>query len=201
MELPTFFSSFSRGTLFKSALIVSVIWLVLGAGLDGYEKTKLQNDVLCLGCLALDPKAEDFEGFWVEHPEDGKVPQHPDWVEDDLENKKAVFIFLWSKGCVPCQEQWDEMKEKGLVEGEEKDGTLAKYTQDVSFYTLDAGSEGKGKEAIDIYDPNGGSSGTPQSIFITTSEDTNDTAVYWWAAEGKIKTSLAETVIEAAIDK
>ena len=200
MDIPNPLDSISKSTLFKSALIVSVIWLVIGLGLDAYEKTKRQNEILCLGCLALEPIAEDFEGFWVEHPEDDKVPDHPDWVKDELESKKVVFIFLWSQGCVPCEEQWEDMKDDGLVKGSEDDGTMAKYTDKVTLYSLDAGSEARGEEAIGVYDPNEGSHGTPTTVFLTM-EEGSETTIYWWAAEGKMKASDVDKVINEAMDK
>jgi len=200
MDIISSLQAISRATLFKSALIVSVVWLIIGVSLDGYDETRRQNDILCLGCLALEPVAEGFDGFWVEHPEDDKVPDHPDWVRDELEDKKVVFIFLWSQGCVPCEEQWDDMKDDGLVRGTEQDGEMAKYTNDVVLFSLDAGSDPEGEEAIGIYDPNQGSHGTPTSIFLTK-EGSAQTTIYWWSAEGKMKSSDVEHVINEAIDK
>jgi hypothetical protein len=194
----------SRSTLFKSALIISIAWLLIGLNLSGYEETRRQNDVLCLGCLALEPVADDFEDFWVEHPDDNKVPKHPQWVKDELADNKVVFIYLWSQGCVPCEEQWEDMKDEGLVKGTEDDGEMAKYTSDVVLYSLDAGSEERGKEAIQIYDPNQGSHGTPTSIFLTMvdpEEGGDGSTIYWWAGEGKLTPGDVDDVLNRAMEK
>ena len=200
MDIQNPLDSISKSTLFKSALIISVIWLVIGVSLEGYEITKSQNEVLCLGCLALDPVVDEFEGFWVEHPEDDKIPKHPGWVKDELGKKKVVFIFLWDDGCTPCDEQWDDMKDAGLVKGSEDDGEMAKYTGNVTLFSLKASDNDRGSEARDIYDPNGGGHGTPNSIFLTK-EGNSETTIYWWAGEGKMKASDVDEVINAGLDK
>lgn len=203
MDIPNPFDRVSRSTFLYSALIVSFAWLLIGANLGGYESTRLQNEVLCLSCLGLDPAAEDFEGFWVEHPDTGKVPKHPDWLEDELDGKKAVFIFTWDYGCKACDVQWEDMKDAGLVSGDKSDPTLEKYTDDLVLLCLRSSDEEdkRGSEAKDIYDPNMDTGpGDPMSLFFTLEEDTDD-PIYWWGTEGKMKAGDVETVIEAAIAK
>jgi len=203
MDIENPLDRFSKATLFKSVLIVSVAWLLIGVGLDGYNKTKLQNEVLCLSCLALEPVPGDFEGYWVEHPETGKVPKHPDWVKDELDRKKVLFVFRWDYGCKGCDRQWEEMQDDGLVKGEKSDAELLKYTESLILLSLRESNDEdeRGKEAGDVYDPRTNTPpGNPISVFLTRADGDPDT-IYWWAAEGKMDASDVDLVINAGIDK
>ena len=200
MDIENPLDRFSRATLFKSVFIVSIAWLIIGVGLDGYESTRNQNEVLCLGCLALNPVVDDFGDFWVKHPDSGKVPKHPGGVKDELNKKDVVFIFLWDDGCVPCEEQWEDMKDAGLVKGSEQDGEMANYTSEVTLYSLKASDGDRGSDARDIYDPNGGGHGTPTTVILTKEEGDPDT-IYWWAGEGKMSASDVDEVLNKAMEK
>jgi len=180
--------------------------LLMGLGLGAYATTQLTNDNLCLGCLALNPKAADFKGFWVEYPgrhkDTGEMPDHPDWVKSELDKNKVVFIYLWSDPCPSCEEQWEDMKDGDIVEGEEQEDSArmsASYASNVKLISLDANDDGRGTESQKVYDPDGDKRQTPTTIILTSSS--GDDNIYWYSDNTKLKASTVENILDAAIEK
>ncbi len=179
--------------------LVFFLLLVGSLGLGSYSYTQQSSSVKCLGCLALNPIIPDFEDWWVEypsgHPNSGAAVSHPAWVKSDLDKYDAVFIFLWSDGCLGCEEQWEDMKDQGLVTGEEDGGSLAKYKGRVILYSLDARDNSRGTNSISVYDPKGAQHGTPTSVFLVklaTGE------IGWFAVEGQMPAASVDAILNIA---
>jgi len=182
--------------------------LLMGLGLGAYATTQRINDNLCLGCLALNPKPADFNGFWVEYPgrhkDSGDLPDHPQWVRNELDKKKVVFIYLWSDPCQSCEEQWDDMKDRDIVDGEEQENDAKmsdRFSGDVVLFSLDANDDGRGTDSQAVYDPDGDKRQTPTTIILTTSKDSGDDNIYWYSDNTKLKAKLVEEILNAGIDK
>ncbi len=180
--------------------------LLMGLGMGAYEATKRTNGSLCTSCLGLDPKPFDFDMFWTKYPsrheDSGKWPKHPGWIEDDLEEIKVVFLFFWSPHCDNCEEQWEDMKEDGIVKGSEDDGEIGdEYQNNVKLYSMDSNTD-NGKRTLEVYEPDGRPPEDfqlPTTVIITKYSRTSET-VYWYADNAKLKASLVEEILDAAID-
>jgi hypothetical protein len=177
--------------------LVFFLLFVGSLGVGAYTYAQQSSSIKCLGCLALTPIVEDFDDWWITHPATGATVDHPSWVRTDLNNYEVVFIFLWSNGCLSCEAQWEDMKEYGLVTGEEDGGDIAKYQSTVSFYSLNAGDGTKGTNAISTYDPNGGSYGTPTTIILTKLESGQ---IGWFSFEGWYPSNLGAEDLDNLIN-
>ena len=75
--------------------------LLMGLGMGAYDATQDVNGILCTGCLGLNPKPADFNGFWVEYPsrhkDTGKEVNHFSWMEDDLKDELRISPELAEK--------------------------------------------------------------------------------------------------------
>ncbi|MBN1389646.1 MAG: hypothetical protein JXA22_03280 [Candidatus Thermoplasmatota archaeon] len=133
------------------AIGVSLMVLSVGIGIvafgsrgGGYDNVEKLASVKCLGCLGLDPVVPGFNGFWTYYPEghtrEGEIVDHPEWMEEALarDDVELIILFYWTPGCVPCAQQWDEMRRAGLVSGEEEGGREGDRYQGVLVYSLDA---------------------------------------------------------------
>lgn len=178
------------------ALCAAAGLLVSGIGLGGYVLTKRISSATCYGCMGLNPEFTPFKGFLT------KNVSHPDWVIDALKNGKIVFIFLWQTGCDPCEAQWGAMKNAGVVKGNEENGGVGdRYKEQVRLFSLDAAGQ-QGEEAINVYNPGGG---TPTTVIITLIRDneTNNVKIGWYSfagyESGKPTMSYLENIIESGI--
>ena len=181
------------------ALSAAVALLVSGIGIGGYALSKRISSTTCYGCMGLNPRFTPFEGFST------KNVSHPDWVIDTLKDGKVVFIFLWQSRCDPCEAQWNDMKNAGIVKGVEENGEIGdKYNDEVKLFSLDAGSitNQRGEEAMNIYNPGGG---TPTTIILTLVKDneTNEVKIGWYSfmgyQSGKPMMSNLEQIVESGI--
>jgi len=201
-----------------AALSLMVVFaLIMGAGLsyDAYDHGRDIGEAICLGCLGLDPEAQTFEDFWVEYPpghrdafnpgksNEGKLPDHPNFILDTLQEFDMVILFFWYTGCVPCANQWEDMKANGTVGGEEWDGWMTVHEDRIKLYTLDIiESENNyrnvdGEELLLTYDADGRSPGAPVTTFIIQYDDGS---VGWWSHDGRMRDmSQIDDVIEGGL--
>jgi len=164
----------------KVALIISIIVLAVGFH-QAYEKSKILNESRCLGCLALLPKAEKFNGFWIEYPSAFNkkgTPPIPEWLLNES-RKNVVILFFWYKGCDPCREQWEDMVRAGIVVGSEENGRMADNYTNVSIMTIDIINDENGY-LLNLFTPEGKPPSTPTTVILFTKNDT-----YWYAFSGK----------------
>lgn len=171
------------------------MWNSYGYGRDIGEE-------ICLGCLGLTPEHQHFDEFWIEYPpghkdlfepgtlNEGEIPDHPQWILDRFEEYDMVILFFWFHGCVPCRAQWDEMKEDGLVKGEEADGEMARYEDSVRFFSIDTIDSSNNPGGIDggdllrTYDADGVGAGAPTTVFLI---EFDDGSIGWWSHDGRME--------------
>ena len=119
----------------KAIILLIAIGLIIPGAYYAYDRAKALNISRCLGCLSMEPKATEFDSFWIEYPDDYKnsgLPEHPQWVINETQ-QSIVFLYFWGPSCIPCEEQWKNMKNEGLVQGEEKGGQI---TENYSYKLL-----------------------------------------------------------------
>lgn len=163
------------------ALAIAAVLLAAGT-IAAYETAQQFNENRCWGCLALNPAAVDFDGFWTTYPSlyggsEGSSVPHPDWIRAALNDTRVVMLFFWYTGCSSCKDLWDTMKEEGTVTGGEADGDVT--IDNVTLYSIDfltGGNETRSR-AFDIYTID---RGAPTTVVLFK----QDGAVRWYAFEG-----------------
>jgi len=181
--------------------VIIIVGLLAGGVLGGaYVYVQDHSSVPCLGCLGLSPLSGEFEDWWIEYPEDhskaGQEVGHPDWVLQELKEKEMVLIFFWQVACGPCEDQWEDMKDEGLVSGTEQDGELEKYTDIVSLYSLDIGKPNY-RSALETYDPQGYNLGTPTTTFLVT---LHSGEIGWYSYKGQMDADTVESILTIGLN-
>ncbi|MEM2935515.1 MAG: hypothetical protein QXF32_04040 [Candidatus Thermoplasmatota archaeon] len=159
----------------KILLCVTIILLISGAYLS-YDKTKKLNEMVCQGCIAIISKSQKFEEFWIDYPHSYGIhglPNHPDWAINYSKNK-ILMIFFYGPACEPCLQQWEEMKNAGIVEGSEEDGSFSENFNYAMLVTIDVA---KDSDTIRVYNPKGS---TPTTVIMFEKND----KIYWYAFSG-----------------
>jgi len=111
---------------------------------EGYGDVKRLASVKCLGCLGLDPVVPGFKSFWTDYPsghaKQGQEVPHPSVVLSALDriDTSIVVLFFWTQGCVPCAEQWEEMREEDIASGPEDGGREGDRYDELTMFSLDA---------------------------------------------------------------
>ncbi|MGA1872232.1 MAG: hypothetical protein ACMUHY_01045 [Thermoplasmatota archaeon] len=186
--------------------------LAVGSRDGGYDEVEKLASVKCLGCLGLDPVVPGFKEFWTAYPgghrEEGEEVQHPAWIEEALESDRVdmIVLFYWTPGCVPCAEQWEEMRKDGIASGEEDGGREGEKYQGLLLYSLDASEFdeidiellGEGRRIVPndlfwIYHFNGNSyyNGVPDTVFIFE----RDGEIHWYMHYGRMDLSSVDAMI------
>lgn len=161
----------------------------------GYENVDKLASVKCLGCLGLDPVVPGFSEFWIEYPDDnvkaGQEVKHPDITLDNIDEEETdiLILFFWTQGCVPCAEQWDEMREENIASGDEDGGREGEKYEKLTIYSLDAAEE---MNVYRTYTPKGTETGVPMTTFIFRDPDNN---IQWWSHYGRMDLSDLENMI------
>jgi len=165
-------------------VIIALVILIAG-GVNTYMTAQRLNESTCLGCLALNPRVAPFTELWYNYPDSydskaGKEVTHPPWVVEEVNNGSTVMLFFWYHGCQPCKQQWDDMKEFGLVDGTEEDGHMTSaYASNVTLINIDViNSERTGSRKI--YAAPGQEDFTP----ITAIVSGNASGFAWYAFTG-----------------
>lgn len=166
----------------KKVAFLIMIAMILSAGIYfEYERVKALNIARCLGCIAMEPKAEKFKEFWIEYPESYKrsgLPKHPSWLVNES-REKVVMLFFWGPACHPCERQWNAMRKAGIVEGNEENGSFTENFSYAKLFSINQPYDEKGS-TITIYNPQG-DTGTPTTVIIFEKNGT----VYWYAFSGE----------------
>jgi len=161
------------------ALIAAVL-LSAGAYI-AYHQVESLNIARCLGCLAMEPKVEEFVNFWVEYPDEYKqngVPPHPQWIVDEAK-EKVVMLFFWFEGCEACKRQWENMEKAGMVEGSEANGSFTDNFSYAKLITIDIVNS-KDKDVLKIYHPKEILE-APTTVILFEKNGT----IYWYAFSGE----------------
>jgi len=163
-------------------LLVIIMALILSGGIYvAYETTKLLNELRCLGCIAMLPKTKEFKEFWIEYPSWYKnegMPEHPEWIINASADK-VVMLFFWGPACRSCEEQWEDMKKAGMVNGSEENGRISKNFSFVAFFSINVAGDEKG-DAIRIYTKDR-SNRVPTTVILFQKNG----IIYWYAFSGK----------------
>lgn len=196
-----------RQVKFKAAQIGAI--LLIGCMLYGgllygqYSTVQRLSSDLCLSCLGLEYRSPPFTGFWIEYPVGHKkandsVP-HPDWATEMLSDG-VVFIFVWAEGCTGCKAQWDDMKSRGLVSGEEATGAMSRYINEVTLITVDASADARWDDIKHIYDPAGQNiGGIPLTVFLTLVQDEHGkVTIGWYSYKSQMPSADVDEVLRSA---
>jgi hypothetical protein len=196
-------------------LSIGIGTFAIGTRNGGYEEVQDLASVKCLGCLGLNSVVPGFDGFWTVYPEghekEGEEVEHPELVTRtfDRDDVDLLILFYWTQGCVPCAEQWEEMKKEGIVSGEEDGGREGDKYPKTLIYSLDAGNFDEytvdhfGSEITFVpnemfwtYHINGDPyyNGVPDTVFIFE----RDGEIYWYMHYGS-KMELSE--VDGMINK
>lgn len=165
----------------KAIVLLLALALVAPGAYLAYTHVEALNISRCLGCIALEPKAEKFEEFWVAYPSSYKnkgIPAHPQWVINES-REQVVMLFYWGPSCEPCDRQWENMKKLGMVEGTERDGRMTENYSYVTLFSLNAPFDKNG-DSIRIYHRKGGTE-TPTTVILFERNNT----IYWYAFSGE----------------
>jgi thiol-disulfide isomerase/thioredoxin len=108
-----------------------------------------------------------------QHENSGSVAMHPDWVMEDLK-EKPVLILIHSSNCVPCLTQMPRIE-----------SAVQSFGEDLLYSDVLAEESGyeKAIAILDVYDPVGGKSYVPTTIFITLAKGPNGAVEVAWHSE------------------
>ncbi|MBC7081308.1 MAG: hypothetical protein H5T44_03595 [Thermoplasmatales archaeon] len=160
----------------KIFLAISIILLISGA-YTRYKKTKELNEMVCQGCIAIISKSQKFEEFWIEYPHGygmSGIPSHPQWALN-YSKDKVLMIFFYGPACEPCNQQWEEMKKAGMVEGNEKDGKFSENFSYAILFTIDISDDRE--DTIIVYNSK---RSVPTTVIMFEKND----KIYWYSFSG-----------------
>ncbi|MCX6677272.1 MAG: thioredoxin family protein [Methanothrix sp.] len=117
------------------------------------------------------------DDWWMTYPDQhensGSEAEHPAWILDALK-QKPVLILIHSSNCVPCLTQMPRIE-----------AAVRSVGEDLQYN--DVLAEGSGYEKaigiLDVYDPTGGKSYVPTTIFITLAKGPDGTVGVAWHSE------------------
>ncbi|MDG6221402.1 MAG: hypothetical protein QCI38_08165 [Candidatus Thermoplasmatota archaeon] len=184
----------------KLLSIVLLFTLITGGLAGGYQISSNKNNTLCLSCLALTYSGGDFTGeWWTTYPSTsplaGQTVNHPGDVTSDLSRYDVVMVYFWQPGCTACDEQWEDMKEGGIVVGTEPSGQMSSKWSDVTLYSVDATKEPYNTWFRTYVQYKQHSPATPLTVFVAN--DGGNTV--WYAQMGKMSARAVEGVLNDAL--
>lgn len=132
------------------------------------------------------------DDWWTAYPDQssgaGDEINHPSWVLDALKNK-AVLIYV-HKSCDYCVPQTEAVQKIT----DEFDGKI-------TIFEIGAdGSDARSEEALQAYDPNGGTMYVPLTVVLTLAPDLKGEVVPVWhstdevTGEGWIKNYVEDAI-------
>ncbi|MCK5560607.1 MAG: hypothetical protein KAJ51_08445 [Thermoplasmata archaeon] len=157
--------------------------------------------IVIFATLATTVLSPPQRNWWVNYPE-GHVEasqgvEHPTWILDELDEYKAIVLFFWQVGCGPCETQWDDMKDEGLVKGTINGGALDRYSDQAKLYSLDINADAKYRDAMYTYDPQGQMQGTPTTVILTKLSDGD---IGWYSYKGIMDVEDLDYYIDNAVN-
>lgn len=165
---------------FKYKVAALAAWVVLAAGL------------VAVVSAAEFPVGSGPDNWWITYPDQspasGSDVNHPDWVLEALQDKPVlIYAHLECDYCVPQTEAINEI--------------LDEYGEEIEFYEIPGGSDGRIAEAFEAYDHDGGTSSVPLTVIITlvTGED-GKAEVAWQSTEKVTGKKWIEERVEDAIN-
>ncbi len=167
--------------MMRKVIYIGIIFILLASGAYvAYKQVESLNIARCLGCLAMEPKTEIFENFWVEYPSfynRNGIPPHPSWIVNESK-QHVIMLFFWFEGCSACKSQWKRMEKYGLVEGGEADGGFTENYSYAKLITIDI-INSPYKDILRIYQREGRME-APTTVILFEKNGT----IYWYAFSG-----------------
>jgi len=124
------------------------------------------------------PIGSGNDDWWTTYPDQssgaGEEVNHPSWVMDALQ-EKPVLIYV-HKSCDYCQPQTNAIQNvSGELGGE------------IAFFEINAeGSDSRAEEALQAYDPNGGTMYVPLTVIVSLASNSEGEVVPVWHSTDEI---------------
>ena len=112
------------------------------------------------------------DDWWTAYPDQssgaGGDVNHPSWVLDALKSK-PVLIYV-HKSCSYCTPQTQAVQ-----------NITDEFKGQITFFEIGAdGSDARSEEAMQVYDPNGGTMYVPLTVLLTLAPDSEGEVVPVW---------------------
>jgi hypothetical protein len=112
------------------------------------------------------------DDWWTTYPDQssgaGGDVNHPSWILDAL-GSKPVLIYV-HKSCSYCTPQTQAVK-----------NITDEFKGRITFFEINAdGSDARSEEALQIYDPNGGTMYVPLTVVLTLATDSEGEVMPVW---------------------
>jgi hypothetical protein len=133
----------------------------------------------CIDVLGSEyPVGSGNDDWWTTYPDQssgaGEDVNHPSWVMDSL-MEKPVLIYV-HKSCDYCQPQTNAMR-----------NVTAEFGSKIAFFEISAeGSDSRSEEALQAYDPNGGTMYVPLTVVVTLASNSDGEVVPVWHSSDEI---------------
>jgi hypothetical protein len=120
----------------------------------------------------------ESDDWWTAYPDQstgaGVDVSHPDWVLDALENE-PVLIYV-HKECDYCVPQTEAVQK-----------IIDEFSGEITIFEMGAdGSDERTTEAMQAYDPDGGTMYVPLTIILTLAPDSEGEVVAVWHSTDKV---------------
>lgn len=159
-----------------AASLIAIILLASGINAQGAEY----------------PVGSGNDDWWTTYPDQssgaGEDVNHPSWVMDALQ-EKPVLIYV-HKSCDYCVPQTNSVQ-----------NITAEFSSDIAFFEIGAeGTDSRAEEALQAYDPNGGTMYVPLTVVLTLALDSEGNVVPVWhstdeiTGEGWIKNYVEDAI-------
>jgi hypothetical protein len=140
-----------------------------------YTTSLIAIILLTSGFIALGaeyPVGSGNGDWWTTYPDQssgaGGDVNHPSWVLDVLQ-EKPVLIYV-HKSCDYCQPQTDAVKN---ITGE--------FGGQITYFEISAeGTDSRSEEALQAYDPNGGTMYVPLTVIVTLAPNSEGEVAPVW---------------------
>lgn len=135
------------------------------------------------------PVGSGNDDWWTTYPDQssgaGEDVNHPSWVMDALQ-EKPVLIYV-HKSCDYCLPQTNDVKN---ITGE--------FGSSITFFEISAeGTDSRAEEALQAYDPNGGTMYVPLTVIVSLATDSEGEVVPVWHSSEEI---TGETWIRSYVE-
>ena len=118
------------------------------------------------------------DDWWTTYPDQssgaGGDVNHPSWVLDALKSK-PVLIYV-HKSCSYCTPQTVAVQ-----------NITSEFNGQITFFEIGAdGSDARSEEALQVYDPNGGTMYVPLTVLVTLAPNSEGKVVPVWHSTDKV---------------
>jgi len=140
----------------KISSLIAIIFLASGINAMGAEY----------------PVGPENDDWWTAYPDQssgaGGDVNHPSWVLDALKSN-PVLIYV-HKSCSYCTPQTEAVK-----------NITDEFNGRITYFEIGAdGSDARSEEAMQVYDPNGGTMYVPLTVLLTLAPDSEGEVVPVW---------------------